>query len=159
MVRNGSSYHNWHTPESIRGIASKQSMESKNPCLCCGACCALYRVSFYWGEAERSVGGVVPLELTEELTPFRLCMKGTSRKPVRCIALQGHVGEIVNCTIYLARPTSCREFGVTWSKGGLHTGPGELERCNRARAVWGLPPLSAIMAGEQALRMTFPIRS
>jgi Fe-S-cluster containining protein len=156
MVWNESSDHNWHTPGSIRGIASKQSMESKNPCLFCGACCALYRVSFYWGEAERSMGGVVPLELTEELTPFRRCMKGTSRKPVRCIALQGHIGEIVNCTIYLARPTPCREFGVTWSKEGLHTGPGELERCNRARAVWGLPPLSTIMVGEQGPRMHLP---
>ncbi|MDX1269447.1 MAG: YkgJ family cysteine cluster protein, partial [Oceanisphaera sp.] len=25
-------------------------MSSGNPCLTCGACCAFFRVSFYWGE-------------------------------------------------------------------------------------------------------------
>lgn len=30
-----------------------------NPCVSCGACCAYFRVSFYWAESE-SGGGTVP---------------------------------------------------------------------------------------------------
>lgn len=50
-----------------------------NPCMHCGACCAYFRVSFYWAEMV-SGGGVVPDELTEPLTPFLSCMKGTNSK-------------------------------------------------------------------------------
>ncbi|MEG6657786.1 YkgJ family cysteine cluster protein, partial [Pseudomonas aeruginosa] len=27
-------------------------MSTDNPCLTCGACCAHFRVSFYWGECR-----------------------------------------------------------------------------------------------------------
>jgi len=34
---------------------------SDNPCLSCGACCAAFRVSFYWREADGGEsGGAVP---------------------------------------------------------------------------------------------------
>jgi len=34
-------------------------MSIDNPCLTCGACCAYFRVSFYFGECV-SAGGAVP---------------------------------------------------------------------------------------------------
>ncbi|HBP8873638.1 TPA: YkgJ family cysteine cluster protein, partial [Escherichia coli] len=27
-------------------------MNNPNPCMRCGACCAFFRVSFYWAEAD-----------------------------------------------------------------------------------------------------------
>lgn len=44
-------------------------MSDHNPCMTCGACCAYFRVSFYWAEASDG-GGTVPVDLTEPLTPF-----------------------------------------------------------------------------------------
>ncbi len=44
-------------------------MSEINPCMTCGACCAYFRVSFYWAEAD-DAGGLVPSALTEPLTPF-----------------------------------------------------------------------------------------
>ena len=38
-----------------------------HPCLTCGACCAFFRVSFHWSEADPALGGQVPFELTESL--------------------------------------------------------------------------------------------
>ncbi len=114
----------------------------ENPCLRCGACCAKYRVSFYWGEADEAQGGAIPIELTEELTPFRRCMKGTNRRQPRCVALEGEIGVSVRCAIYEHRPSPCREFGVQWESGHLYTEEADLKRCNEARAARGLPPLS-----------------
>lgn len=76
-----------------------------NPCVSCGACCAYFRVSFYWAESE-SGGGTVPQDLTEQITPFMSAMKGTNQKHnTRCTALTGTVGECVSCAIYSQRPT------------------------------------------------------
>ncbi len=47
-------------------------MSGPNPCMTCGACCAHYRVSFYWGESSEAPGGFVPIELTEQVHP-RCC--------------------------------------------------------------------------------------
>ncbi|ATG17761.1 YkgJ family cysteine cluster protein [Providencia alcalifaciens] len=108
---------------------------SDNPCVNCGACCAYFRVSFYWAEAEAG-GGSVPKHLTEQITPFMSCMQGTNQKPnTRCTALTGNVGECVSCSIYEQRPTPCREFEQSWHNG-IHN-----EACDRARAAYGLPPL------------------
>ena len=63
-------------------------MSDHNPCMTCGACCAYFRVSFYWAEASDG-GGTVPVDLTEPLTPFLRCMRGTNQKQSRCVALQG----------------------------------------------------------------------
>ena len=38
-----------------------------HPCLTCGACCAHFRVSFHWSEADPEQGGAVPAALTEPL--------------------------------------------------------------------------------------------
>ena len=58
-------------------------------CLSCGACCASFRVSFYWAETTEVILEGVPQELTDAIAPFYNCMKGTNHKQPRCIALQG----------------------------------------------------------------------
>ncbi|AJI96606.1 putative zinc-/iron-chelating domain protein [Yersinia ruckeri] len=105
-----------------------------NPCISCGACCAYFRVSFYWSEAASGQGSV-PDELTEKITPFMSCMSGTNSKSPRCDALRGEVGQPVSCAIYPHRPTPCREFTHSGDNAVRH------ESCDRARAHYGLPPL------------------
>lgn len=78
-------------------------------CTSCGACCAHYRVSFYWSEAIET--GLAE-DLYEALTPTMACMKGTHSKSPRCIALQGQIGQSVHCTVYPHRTTPCREVQV-----------------------------------------------
>jgi Fe-S-cluster containining protein len=99
-----------------------------NPCVRCGACCATYRVSFYWSEAAARG---LPDALTEKLDPWMSCMAGTSRPAPRCVALRGTIGGEVACTVYAERPSPCRELQ-----------PGD-DQCARARLRHGLPPLGA----------------
>lgn len=108
-----------------------------HPCLACGACCACFRVSFYWREADpEQTPLAVPAELTEEHNQFKLSMKGTSSKHhSRCIALEGKVGEGAKCSIYSLRPSPCRDFAASF-EDGVHR-----PRCDYARAKYGLPPL------------------
>ena len=112
-----------------------------NPCRSCGACCAYYRVSFYWGEVDKAPGGYVPSEMTKPEPPFYHVMKGTDRNPPRCIALEGEVGHSVRCAIYERRPSPCHDFGVHWEHGRILIDEEDLRRCNQARLAWGLPPL------------------
>ena len=101
-------------------------VEADNPCVRCGACCAAFRVSFYWAEAvERGL----PETLYEPLTPALACMKGTNSKAPRCIALNGEVGQQVSCTAYEHRTSPCHEVQ-----------PGDAQ-CQKARARHDLPPL------------------
>lgn len=102
---------------------------SEHPCLTCGACCASYRVAFYWAETDAAPGGIVPVELTNSRDPVTRCMKGTDRRHPRCIALDGEVGQAVSCRIYPRRPSPCHEEQA-----------GD-EFCRRARARHGLPDL------------------
>jgi Fe-S-cluster containining protein len=99
-----------------------------HPCQRCGACCAAYRVSFYWAEADDAPGGVVPVQLTQTLSPHLRCMQGTSANQPRCVALDGVVGQSVGCQIYLQRPSPCHELSL-----------GD-PQCLQARARYGLPP-------------------
>lgn len=117
-------------------------MSFKNVCLNCGACCAFFRVSFYWREAEPAHGRRIPSDLVEEETEFYDNMQGTNQGHPYCAALRGKIGESVGCTIYRDRPSPCREFGIHWDKGRMQIDSGDLERCNRARAAWNLPPLT-----------------
>ncbi|MGZ3650518.1 MAG: YkgJ family cysteine cluster protein [Bdellovibrionota bacterium] len=114
--------------------------EVLHPCQTCGACCAYFRVSFYWREAEEPVDdrlAPVPVELTDERGDFYRTMKGTSSKHhSRCVALEGKVGETVGCSIYSLRPTPCRDFQASF-EDGTHQ-----PRCDQARAKYGLAPLS-----------------
>jgi Fe-S-cluster containining protein len=106
----------------------------KHPCLSCGACCAFFRVSFYWREAEAGIHSV-PLSLTEDYSSLQRNMRGTNGKKPRCVALGGKVGEQVACTIYESRPSPCRVFQASYENGI------ENDRCDRAREQYGLKPL------------------
>jgi uncharacterized protein len=118
-----------------------------NPCLTCGACCAFFRASFYWAEADDASEGGVPVELTEKLNDFRRIMRGTSGEKPRCIALQGIIGARVHCTIYERRSSVCRDFPASWTENEPN------ERCDRARAAWGLAPL---LPGSRGCPRDFP---
>ena len=107
-----------------------------NPCLTCGACCAFFRASFYWGEADDSTPGGVPAGLTDKLTPHLLVMKGTNQPKPRCIALEGEIGGHVYCRIYEQRSSVCRDFEPSWEKSEPNP------RCDKARLMWGLAPIS-----------------
>lgn len=109
-------------------------MSDINPCMTCGACCAYFRVSFYWAEGD-DAGGYVPASLTQQLSPFLRCMDGTNQKHVRCVALEGQIGVEVHCSVYENRPTPCREFAMSGEDGQIN------DACNRARASYGLPSL------------------
>lgn len=112
------------------------SLSSLHPCQRCGACCASFRVSFYWGEAGPFGTHGVPEDLTLQVSPHRVAMRGTERTPPRCMALQGNPGESVACTIYQQRPSPCRAFEPSWEKGAPN------EACDRARARLGLAALT-----------------
>jgi Fe-S-cluster containining protein len=73
-------------------------------------------------------------------------MKGTNSSHPHCVALQGKIGDWVSCAIYATRPSPCHEFGIKWQDGVLVFEPGDLERCNQARAAYGLPPISMGMS-------------
>lgn len=109
-----------------------------SPCLRCGACCAMFRVSFYWSESDAHPEGVVPHALTVPLGLHHAAMRGTERATPRCVALTGEIGRAVGCGIYAQRPTPCRDFAVAD------------ERCNKARRAHGLPPLEAAPPGDAA---------
>lgn len=67
--------------------------------------------------------------MTQSVNPYYVCMKGTDKAPVHCVALEGKVGEQVSCRIYALRSSTCREF-----QAGS-------EECNRARAMHHLPAI------------------
>lgn len=116
-----------------------------HPCQRCGACCACYRVSFFWGEcADEGApppgpgapdAPAVPPSLVEPLTPFLVAMTGTNQAQPRCAALLGEVGVRSACGIYPARSSACRELQASYENGVAD------DKCDRARAKWGLPPL------------------
>ena len=109
-------------------------MSENSPCLSCGACCAHFRVSFFWGECA-SAGGCVPDDVVVQISPSRVAMIGTDARPVRCISLTGKVGEGVSCNMYTQRSSTCREFEASWENGEHNP------HCDQARAAYGLLPL------------------
>lgn len=113
-----------------------------NPCIQCGACCCYFRVEFYWREIEPTSQYRVPAPLTEDLNPFKKCMKGTLEKTGnRCVALSGKVGRQVACTIYPNRPSPCRNFAFSYAPNEDGTPGPKNKRCDEARAANGLKPL------------------
>jgi Fe-S-cluster containining protein len=107
-----------------------------NPCITCGACCAFFRASFYWAEGNDAKPDGVPVELTRQLTQFHRVMLGTEGPSPRCIALEGEIGAQTRCSIHPVRSSTCREFPASF-EDGVHN-----ERCDKARAAHGLPPLT-----------------
>lgn len=110
-------------------------MKQANPCIGCGACCACYRVSFYWGEIDEVLPGGFPSELVDKLNDFRAVIKGTNQPEPRCVALSGTIGLDAHCGIHPVRSSACREFEASYSNGIKN------ERCDKARAKFGLAPL------------------
>ncbi len=111
--------------------------EKLHPCQKCGACCASFRVSFYWIQAEDYIENSVPQNFIEDLDLSTRCMKGTNHKhQPKCSALSGRVGQIVGCTIYNNRPSPCRNFKASYENG--HQEP----RCDEARQKHGLKSLT-----------------
>lgn len=113
-------------------------------CLECGACCAIFRVSFYWAEADARMSGRVPEELVTKISPHYVAMRGTDVKQPRCVALEGSIGERVSCAIYENRSSACRQFAA-----------GDA-RCNQARAGHGLPPLEVSLDPERDAQVAEP---
>lgn len=103
-----------------------------HPCLACGACCAFYRVSFHWSEADPATGGRVPVELTESLRRHERAMRGTSQATPRCIALEADIGKSSRCTIHDRRPSVCARVPASLEFGERSA------QCDRARLAHGL---------------------
>jgi len=107
-----------------------------HPCIGCGACCAFYRVAFYWREAEPDGLWKVPLERTVDLDSMQRCMKGTEVKHhPKCVSLTGRIGKNAHCSTYENRPSPCRNFIASY-EDGTHN-----PRCDEARKAHGLRPL------------------
>lgn len=107
-----------------------------HPCLSCGACCAYFRVSFHWSEADPTLGGQVPPALTEPLRTHEVAMRGTSQAQPRCIALDADIGRRSRCTIHPVRPSVCRDVPASWEFGAPSP------QCDKARQAHGLSPLT-----------------
>jgi len=98
-----------------------------------------------------SRGGGIPDELTVPFQPGEPAMKGTiGVEPLRCVALEGDIGDWTTCSIYPHRPTACRVFNPSWETA-LHS-----PACDLARAAHGLPALTpeGWEAYRRALRPT-----
>ncbi|MBX3020033.1 MAG: YkgJ family cysteine cluster protein [Bdellovibrionales bacterium] len=108
-----------------------------NPCVGCGACCAFFRVQFYWREANKGESEhVVPPGMFEDLDLNYRCMKGTGDKHhPKCNGLKGRIGRDAACSIYTQRPSPCRAFQASFSDGKPNP------RCDEARRAHGLKPL------------------
>ncbi|PTQ89512.1 YkgJ family cysteine cluster protein [Agitococcus lubricus] len=116
-----------------------------NPCLRCGACCASFRVSFYWRETSEGSTDGVPVELTDVVNHTYSCMKSHPDNRLRCIALEGEVGQTVSCRIYQQRSSTCRDFNFLDEQGQIDI------RCNQARQKHGLPPLTLVALGLEPI--------
>lgn len=119
------------------------STGSQALCKTCGACCATFRVSFYWAESDEAVAHCVPADMTCRVAPLLCAMRGTDQPHPRCVALQGEIGVQVWCSIYERRPSVCQEV--------LPSGQDGLSNlwCDRARAIWGLPPLMHVQEKDE----------
>jgi Fe-S-cluster containining protein len=109
-------------------------MPAINPCLSCGACCALFKVVFDQSETDQYRGVGVPVEYTVKVDQTRCAMRGTETRNKRCEALEGRVTCGVRCAIYNHRPSCCRDFRAGWEKDIINP------ICNRARTAYGLQP-------------------
>jgi uncharacterized protein len=116
--------------DAVRAAASRA-----HPCQRCGACCAAFRVAFYWAEAQPADPDGVPEHLVAPVRPNILAMRGTDAPAPHCVALDGVVGTAVSCRIYAARPSPCRDLQASYEHGA-HSA-----QCDSARAKYALPPL------------------
>ena len=108
----------------------------RHPCLTCGACCAHFRISFHWSEADPALGGTVPIELAEPLRRHELVMRGTSQATPRCVALDAEIGVRSRCSIHPVRPSVCRAVDASWEFGAPSP------QCDKARIAHGMAMLT-----------------
>lgn len=120
----------------FRALPPNLCAPMNHPCLTCGACCAFFRVSFHWSEADPEMGGVVPIELTEPLRQHERVMRGTSQANPRCVALDADIGRYSRCTIHPVRPSVCRAVPASWEFGAASP------QCDKSRLAHGLPVLT-----------------
>ncbi|MBC7370175.1 MAG: YkgJ family cysteine cluster protein [Bdellovibrionaceae bacterium] len=112
------------------------SAPKQHPCIGCGACCAHFRVAFYWRETEPDGLWKVPIAKVVDLDSVHRCMQGTEVKHnPKCVSLTGRIGKNAQCGIYENRPTPCRNFTASFENGTSSP------RCDEARAAHGLRPL------------------
>lgn len=111
-------------------------MAATNPCMACGACCATYKVCFSEDEIDNQAGGTIPSSMTVSMGSHRSAMKGTEKRPRRCMALTGTLGVRVSCSIYEHRPRCCREFLASWQENVNNPS------CDRARIICGMQAFS-----------------
>ncbi len=114
--------------------SSLEIAQAIHPCVKCGACCATFRVLFEPAETKADSLNV-PKDLTEKVDQNTLAILGTNQTRPRCVALGGHIGKSVGCTIYERRPSCCREFKPSYEDGIKNP------RCDFARKGKGLRPL------------------
>lgn len=113
-----------------------ESPDNLHPCLTCGACCAYFRVSFHWSEANAALGGTVPFELTEPLRTHERVMRGTSQEHPRCIALDAEIGVYSRCSIHDRRPSVCALVPASFEFGAPSP------QCDKSRIAHGLRALT-----------------
>jgi len=112
------------------------SLVMAHPCLTCGACCAYFRVSLHWSEADPELGGRVPVELTESLRLHERVMRGTSQPQPRCIALDADIGRYSRCSIHERRPSACAQVPASLEFGQRSA------QCDKSRLAHGLALLT-----------------
>ena len=103
---------------------------TQDACLSCGACCAYFRVSFYWAE------GFPCLSTILNLSPRSIHAWREPIKNPRCIALEGSIGEQVSCGMYELRSSSCKEVQIADAQ------------CNKARMAHNMIPFIQIEPDE-----------
>lgn len=109
---------------------------SDSPCQHCGACCAAFRVTFDEAIFADQPGGYVPRAMAVHETGRLYRMRGTDEAVSRCEALDGEIGKVVACRIYVCRPDPCREFMPHGFVGVDNLA------CQAARRRHGLPLLA-----------------
>lgn len=103
-----------------RFIVAGEIMSDLNPCMSCGACCAFFRVSFYWAEGS-DAGGCVPVELTEPVSPFCVVWQEQSKNPAAALPLTERlgIGELQNLSRQTLNLSGIQHF---WRSRGNQRG-------------------------------------
>lgn len=123
----------------MENLTSLEQSFFVHPCQKCGACCAYFRVTFYWREGEPSEHNkAVPPDLwIDNGNSLFRTLKGTeiNHNP-KCHALNGTIGVSAKCRVYENRPSPCRNFEASYENGQKNP------RCDEARKAHGLPHLN-----------------
>jgi Fe-S-cluster containining protein len=134
---------------TVLGVDGFSSTGLQAPCQTCDACCAAFRVSFYWAESDETPADSVPADTTCQVAPLLCAMKGTDQLQRRCVAVRGDVGVPVWCAIYVRRPSVCHEVAPSGHNGAADSGcvlPGAGMEQKQLRHVYDLAPATTRLA-------------